>query len=225
MFQGFSKDSIKFLKELKKNNNKKWFLDHRGDYESTLLDPLKNLVSDLGDFMLSIDPNFEIRPQINKTISRIHRDTRFSRDKSPYKTSLWITFKQPNKNWKDAPAYFFEITPDFYHFGMGFYCATPDTMKKFRNLVDAKPKEFQKLISNFKKQRKFKLEGEKYKRIFDPNKSEKIQEWYQRKNFYLVSKREINNILFSKKLVDELASGFKALEDFYHFFLKIKQKL
>ena len=109
MFEGFSKDSIVFLRELKKNNNKQWFESHKSDYEALLLAPLKNLVSDLGDFMLSIDNFFEVTPSVNKTISRIYRDTRFSHDKSPYKTSLWITFKRPQKDWKDAPAYFFEI--------------------------------------------------------------------------------------------------------------------
>jgi hypothetical protein len=55
-------------------------------------------------FMLSIDPYFDVHPAINRTISKIYRDTRFSNDKSPFKTTMWITFKRPEKNWKDAPA-------------------------------------------------------------------------------------------------------------------------
>lgn len=222
MFKGFSKDSIAFLKELKENNNKQWFESHKQDYENLLLTPLKNLVADVGNFMLSIDSYFEVRPAVNKTISRIYRDTRFSRDKSPYKTSLWITFKRPQKDWKDAPAYFFEISPDSYRFGMGFYSATPKTMEKFRELIDKKPKEFKKAISFYTKQNNFVLEGEKYKRIFDETKPKEIQNWYQRKNFYLVCNRKIGNTLFSKKLADDLISGFGSLANFYHFLLKVK---
>lgn len=144
MFERFSKDSIVFLKKLKKNNNKQWFELHKRNYETLLLAPLKNLVSNLGNFMLSIDDLFEVSPSVNKAISRIYRDTRFSHDKLPYKTSLWITFKRPQKDWKDAPAYFFELSPDSYRFGMRLYSATPKTMDKFRELIDNKPEEFQK---------------------------------------------------------------------------------
>jgi len=221
MFKGFSRNSIAFLKELKKNNNKQWFEPRKQDYENLLLLPLKNLVANIGSFMLSIDSYFEVRPAVNKTISRIYRDTRFSRDKSPYKTSLWITFKRPKKGWKDAPAYFFEISPNSYRFGMGFYSATPKTMKKFRELIDKKPKEFQKAISFYPRQKTFALEGEKYKRIFDETKPKKIQDWHQRKNLYLVCNRKIDNVLFSDKLKDDLVSGFSSLADFYHFLLKI----
>jgi len=221
-FEGFSKDSIAFLRKLKANNNKQWFESHKKDYENYLLLPLKNLVTDVGEIMLSIDSDFEISPAVNKTISRVYRDTRFSHDKSPYKISHWITFKKPRKDWKDAPAYFFEISPDSYRYGMGFYGAAPDTMAKFRELIDEKPKEFQKAISFYAKQKTFVLEGEKYKKIFDEAKSEEIQNWYQRKNFYLVCNRKIDDILFSEKLANSLISDFGSLADFYHFLLQIK---
>ena len=223
MFEGFSKDSIAFLKELKKNNNKQWFESHKSNYEALLLTPLKYLVSDLGDFMLLIDNLFEVAPSVNKTISRIYRDTRFSHDKSPYKTSFWITFKRPQKDWKDAPAYFFEISPESYRFGMGFYDAMPKTMEKFREFIDNNQKEFQKAILFYSKQKMFVLEGDKYKKIIDPKKPNDIQDWYQRKNFYLVCNRKIDNALFSKQLTEDLILGFDSLSKFYQYLLQIKQ--
>ncbi|MEW6457318.1 MAG: DUF2461 family protein [Acidobacteriota bacterium] len=72
----------------------------------------------------------------------------------------WIVFKRPNKDWKDAPAYFFEISPDSYRYGMGFYSASPDTMDRFREMIDKKPKEFLKAISFYAKQQIFVVEGE-----------------------------------------------------------------
>ena len=80
-FNGFSPKTLKFLKGLEVNNNKTWFQKHRADYEEYVLQPLRDLVTYLGDFMLVIDPCFEITPAVNKTISRIYRDTRFSKDK------------------------------------------------------------------------------------------------------------------------------------------------
>lgn len=62
-------------------------------------------------------------------------------------------------------------------------------------MIDENPKEFLKAISFFAKQKTFVLEGEKYKRIIDKTKSEKIQNWYQRKNMYLVCNRKIDDTL------------------------------
>jgi len=221
-FTGFTAKTLNFLKNLRANNNKAWFEAHRQDYEQHLLKPLQNLVLDMGAFMLTIDPHFEITPAVNKTISRIYRDTRFSRDKSPYRGRMWIAFKRRSKDLSDAPSYFFEISIDSYRYGMGFYSASTDTMRKFRKAIDIKPGEFRKAISFYPKQRVFVLEGEKYKRVLDENKPEEIQEWYQRRNLYLVCNRPIDNRLFSGKLVDDLISGFGLLKHFFHYLWKIK---
>ena len=222
-FPGFSQKTLEFLTDLSENNNKIWFEEHRYDYNEYLMKPLRNLVIDLGEFMLAaIDPYLDVNPAINRTISKIYRDIRFSNDKSPFKSTMWITFKRPNKDWKDEPTYFFEISPAFYRYGMGFYCASKDTMDKFREVMDKKPKEFMKSISFLSKQNTFVLEGGKYKRLIDKNKPEEIQQWYQRRNLYLVCNRPIEKRLFSRKLIDDLISGFEIIAPFYHFLWNIK---
>ena len=222
-FIGFSKDTISFLTNLEINNNKKWFETHKQDYEKFLLNPLKDLVNDLAFTMKTIDPYIEVSPLINKTISRIYRDTRFSNNKSPFKTTMWITFKRPNKEWKDAPAYFFELSANYYRYGMGFYRATPNTMKKFRERIDKNPNEFKKVVSFFAKQNTFVLEGEKYKKVFDKSKSTELQEWYQRKNFYLVCNEKQNKNFYSNKLTIEVMKGYNLLSDFYKYLVEFKQ--
>ena len=221
-FNGFSQRTLKFLRGLKANNNKEWFKAHRSDYTEFVLQPLRDLVTDLGDFMLDIDPYFEISPAVNKTISRIYRDTRFSKDKSPFRSTVWFTFKNQKKDWTThVCGYFFELSVDSYRYGMGFYNAAPAIMSKFREMIDENPKEFLKTIIFFDKQKTFVLEGEKYKRIIDKTKPEKIQNWYQRRNMYLVCNRKIDNALFSSKLVNDLASGFNMIAPFYHYLQKI----
>ncbi len=219
---GLSEKTIHFLKQLAANNNKGWFETHKEDYDFFVLQPLKNIVLSLNSCMLNIDPFFETRPMINKTISRIYRDTRFSQDKSPFKTSCWITFKRPRKDWKDAPAYFFEITPEMYRYGMGFYKATPKTMALFRDFVDNNVSDFEKVIKFYGEQKIFVLEGEKYKRPLNDTLPQSIQEWYQRKNFYLVCNRTADNDLFSERLFDNLIVGFEMLSDLYKFLLRVK---
>lgn len=222
-FNGFSQGTLKFLKSLKANNDKVWFEKHRADYQKYVIEPLRNLVTDLGEFILTIDPRFEITPTINKTISRIYRDTRFSKDKSPFRSTVWFTFKNRSRDWTIlASGYFFELSVNSYRYGMGFYNAAPTIMSKFREMIDENPKEFLKAISFFDKQNEFVLEGEKYKRILDKSKTEKIQNWYQRKNMYLVCNRKIDDALFSCKLVDDLIAGFEMIAPLYHYLQKIK---
>ena len=217
-FKGFSPKTLKFLRGLKANNNKAWFQAHRADYEEYVLQPLRNLVMDLGEFMLTIDPYLEIAPAVNKTISRIYRDTRFSKDKSPFRSTVWFTFKNQSKDWMThVCGYFFELSPNSYRYGMGFYNAAPAIMSRFRQMIDENPLEFAKAISFFDKQKTFVLEGDKYKRIIDKTKPEKIQNWYQRKNMYLVCNRKIDDALFSNKLIDKLIYGFGLVAPFYHW--------
>ena len=224
-YNGFSPKTLKFLRGLKANNNKAWFQSHRADYEEHVLQPLRDLVTDLGDFMLDIDPCFEITPAVNKTISRIYRDTRFSKNKSPFRSKVWFTFKNQIKDWTThVCGYFFELSTNSYRYGMGFYNAAPAIMSRFREMIDDNPKEFQKAISFFEKQKTFILEGEKYKRIIDKSKPEKIQHWYQRKSMYLVCNRKIDDTLFSRKLVDDLIVDFNMIAPLYQYLQRIISK-
>src|SRR6185369_117188 len=187
----------------------------RDEYEEYLLKPLKNLVSDLSGPMLALDPELVTVPAVDRTISRIYRDIRFSRNKSPYKTCLWITFKRRSPDWKAAPCFFFEISADGYRYGMGFYSATRETMDNLRRFIEAKPAEFKKAVAFLAKQDTFTLEGECYKRPLNPALPVDLQEWHQRKNVYLICNRLADGRLFTHGICDDLQEGFGMLKPVY----------
>ena len=91
-FNGFPKEGLKFLANLKKNNTKLWFEQHREDYNEFVLGPARDFVVAMGDKLKKISPKIIADPRIDKSIFRIYRDTRFSKDKSPYKTNIGIYF-------------------------------------------------------------------------------------------------------------------------------------
>ena len=221
-FTGFSLKTVDFLHRLSENNNRVWFDAHRQTYENDVLTPLKNLVSDMAGFMLGIDPYLEVTPAVNKTISRIYRDTRFSKDKSPLRSHMWIVFKRPRKDWQDAPGYFFEIFPDWYRYGMGFYKATRRTMDRFRQSIDEDTDAFLSVIEPFYKKGTFELKEETFKRPLPSPHSDIIQDWYQRKTFYLSCDRAIDERLFSPGLEDDLIQGFTQLAPLYTYLWKIR---
>jgi uncharacterized protein (TIGR02453 family) len=219
-FTGFVPESLAFLRDLKENNGKVWFEEHRSDYEQQLLAPLRALTAGLTPLMLSIDPDFVTAPA--RVISRIHRDTRFSRDKSPYKTTLWLTFKKPLSEWQDAPAFFFELGAESWRYGMGFYAASKETMDRLRQLIERKPYEFEEMIAFLDRQDRFEVGGEQYKRLINPAVPEHLRSWHQRKSVYLVCNRQSDQRLFGRELQRELIDGFTLLGPLYHSFSRLR---
>lgn len=217
--QWFSKESFVFLEELKANNSKKWYMDNKGDYEQFILEPIKDFVYCLSSTMLNIDNEIEVRPQIGKTISRIFRDTRFSNDKSLFKDRMWVTFKRYGTSNSDFPAFFFELTPYSFRYGMGFFSASPKSMSSLRDLIDKKEALFLEIANKIKNDDIFTLEGKMYKKNYYQGSNEELAAWYNRKNIYLVYNSNVITELFERGKIEQIKEEFKTLEDIYNFFI------
>jgi uncharacterized protein (TIGR02453 family) len=220
-FHGFTKDTIRFFEKLEKNNNTTWFASNKHSYTHQVMKEFQELAGDLLPVLMAIDPRLETRP--DKAISRIYRDMWFSHDKTPYKTSLWITYKRPAPAWQDQPSFFFEMSGNTYRYGMGFYSATRATMDLFRESIDKNPGIFLRTFNTILDEGSFVIEGERYKKRIPNNLPEEIQVWYQRKNMYLVCNRKIDDDLFSRHIFFTLQEGFEKLEPFYYFLWELKE--
>ena len=89
-FNGFPKETVKFLKNLAKNHKRDWFNEHKGDFDAYVTEPARGFVDAMGTRLMEIAPGIIAEPRVNGSIFRIYRDTRFSKDKTPYKTHLGI---------------------------------------------------------------------------------------------------------------------------------------
>ena len=103
---------------------------------------------------------------------------------------------------------------------MGFYSVNKEIMDKFRNKIENNIDDFRKTTS-FLNNKIFLLKEEKYKRRINNNLPDQIQEWYQRKTFYLVCNRKINNSIFSNKIISELKDDFITLAPLYGFLMEL----
>jgi uncharacterized protein (TIGR02453 family) len=223
-FRGFSSETFAFLRDIGLHNNKAWFEAHRDDYERHILQPLRGLVDDLAPFMLSIDVSFEVRSAVGKTISRIYRDTRFARDKRPFRDCMWIVFKRPGAEWSSyIPGYFLEIGPRSCAYGMGFYAAAPKLMARFRQQIDQDPDSFLEAIAWFASQDVFTLQGEAYKRPMGQDKPEPVLAWYRLKNFCLVCEHSIDDVILSSRLIDQLVRHFGLVCPLYHYLCRLSR--
>jgi len=214
-FHGFTKDTIRFFEELAMNNNTTWFATNKDRYTHQVMKEFRELAGYLHPVIMIIDPHLETRPE--KSISRIYRDVRFSHNKSPYKTSIWITYKRPTPTWQDHPSYFFELSGNTYRYGMGFYSATRTTMDLFRESINKNPGIFLRTFNTILDEGSFVIEGDMYKKRIPNDLPEELQVWYQRKNMYLVCNRKIEDDLFSDTVFFTLQKGFERLAPFYYF--------
>jgi uncharacterized protein (TIGR02453 family) len=224
-FNGFSSKTLEFLFENRLINSKSWFSEHQPEYHNLIMSPFKELVCELSGSILDIDPFIEVTPATNKTISRIYRDTRFSKDKSLYRDNMWLVFTRPKKSWPDFPAFFFEIYPDRYRYGMGHFLASRETMEIYRELINKTHPLFLEALSRYENQNIFLLQGDKYKKTLAPGKSDNIKDWYDRKNIYFEHTSANLKQLFSKQLITELTDGFNTLKPIYNFLCEVAEKL
>ncbi len=98
----FSSETFRFLKDLGSPRDKTWFEENRGRYEESLLGPLRQAVTDIGPSLRKVIKDCEIRPAVNKTITRINRDMRFARGQSPYKDNMLALFYREGRKRLDA---------------------------------------------------------------------------------------------------------------------------
>ena len=222
-FTGFGPETFRFLHELAAHNERAWFAEHKSEYERDLLCPLQSLAADLGPTLVAIDPEIEIAPVVGKTIARIQRDTRFSHDKSPYKTTHWITFRRPRKDWQDAPAFFFELSATGCRYGMGFYLASRPTMNALRQRIDADPAEFRAAIACLNAPNPLAIEGETYHRPLKHDLPPDIDPWYHRKNLYLAAHGTCGENGVESALSDTLTRDFQHCAPLYAYLLRTTQ--
>ena len=220
----FTPETFRFFRELTENNNKEWFDEHKPIYDQHVYQPIKDLVSLLSPAMHSIDPEFELRP--HRAVSRIYRDVRFSKDKSPYKTCMWLTFQQPipRENWTDIPGYFMEISAENYVVGMGLYQPKKKTMETFREEISYIPQEFREHADKDVLANGFEVFGEKYKRLIPSDLDEYFQTWVQRKGVYAAKTVAVNEAeVCSPDFYKKIEKDFLALQWLYQFMKEVSE--
>jgi uncharacterized protein (TIGR02453 family) len=164
-FEGFPKEGIAFLKKLKRNNNRDWFGRHKHEYESLVKQPMQSLIIALQPHFRRFAPDIDADPK--RSLFRIHRDVRFSKDKSPYKTHVAAHFVRRGKEkGTEGSGYYLHIEPGEVFLGAGIYMPDGEQLKKIRRAIADRPEEFLSIINAKSFRRTFgKLEGEKLQRV------------------------------------------------------------
>jgi len=134
-FEGFPPEAFTFLRQLKRNNNREWFIAHKNIYELKVQAPMTELVMALGHALRQPAPEFLVDPK--RAIYRIYRDIRFSPDKSPYKTHVAAIFVPRGVPKKTGACLYFHIEPAEVLIAGGVYMPDPATLRALRRHIAA----------------------------------------------------------------------------------------
>jgi len=176
-----------FLRELTQNNDKTWFAENKQRYESVVREPLLKFIADFAIHLAKISPYYEADPRkVGGSLFRIHRDIRFSADKSPYKTHAGIHFRHESGKDVHAPGFYLHFEPHNVFTAIGVWQPDSETLGKIRDVIVAHPARWQQIFDDDKFAAMFKLEGDRLKtapRGYDPNHP--LVEVLKHKDLYL----------------------------------------
>lgn len=136
----FTKDFFGFLKELEKNNNREWFAKNKARYEEEVQEPALRFIRDMGPRLRKISPHLVADPKpFGGSMTRIYRDIRFSRDKSPYRTTVGIHFSHAGQRGKiHLPGLYLHLESGDSAAASGMWQPDPPQLKRIRDaIVDA----------------------------------------------------------------------------------------
>ncbi|MDD6032302.1 MAG: DUF2461 domain-containing protein [Oscillospiraceae bacterium] len=216
----FSTQSLDFLFENRLHDSKSWFDEHRETFQTLVLQPLQQLVTDLTPCALEIDSRFVTEPRIGRTISRIRRDTRFSKDKSIYRDYMWIHFDRPNTGL-ELPCVYFDMGGDGFGYGCGLYSPSTGYMDTLRRLVLEGNPVFLQAKKAYEQQTVFTLEGKRYKRPHYPDQPEDLRCWLELRGISFSARSKDFPLLFSDRLADRLKEELPLLKPFYDFLVHV----
>lgn len=134
-FKGFPRECVQFYSELARNNSRTWFSEHKADFDKYVLEPAQDFVFEMGKLLQKISPKVIADPRLDKSIFRPYRDTRFSKDKSPYKTHLGIFFWEGNRPKMECPGYYFHLEPPTLFLAAGMHGFPKPILEAYRDSV------------------------------------------------------------------------------------------
>lgn len=223
-FTGFAPQTVTWLKALKQHNNKEWFAAHRADYDAYVLNPARAFVTAMGRSLQELSPNIIAVPKIDRSIFRINRDTRFSADKSPYKTHIGIYFWEGIRPKMECPGYYFHLEPPNLMLGVGLYRLPQNLLTAYRKAV-VHPElgaELTDIIQELSRHPDITLGGQHYKRIpagYDD--SHPNADLLKHNGLFAGRDMTIPSELYSAELVELCRSQFQRMQKLHQWLVKL----
>ena len=216
MFTGFPEETLQFFLDIRFHNDKTYFAENRQRYEQEVKAVFHAFIEDLAPDMQQIDPLMEVRPY--KCLARIYRDTRFSKDKSPFRDHLWLCFRRAAEPREGSVNFFFELGPPTLGWGMGTWGENRPMMDALRRRMAAEPAKISKIVESCRlAENDFGVYNQTWKRMeVPPGIPLGLKGWYCSREVYVGRAHPDMNRIGTREILDIVRDDFKALAPLYH---------
>lgn len=219
-YNGISSEALFLLADNRFRNSRDYYEEHKEEIKEKIIIPLRQLAGIIGEELISIDPLMNTIP--TKMVSRVRRDTRYTKDKSLYRDNMWIMFMRPKKEWHCYPCMWFEVTQCVYTVGVGFFGCDPGLMQTYRKALRERGSEFLKAVSSCLSADAA-IAGEKYKRMPE-GCPDGFGDFYARKDIGFIRASANLDELSDERIVDAVRDTVKAYSPMYKFLLGISDE-
>jgi len=221
-FGGFPEGMFGFLRDLKRNNNREWFQANKARYQDQVQEPMREFINAMAPRLAKISTSFVADARANGgSMFRIYRDTRFARDKSPYKTNVGCQFRHVAGKDAHAPGFYVHLEPDRVFFGGGLWLPPAPVLFNVRTAIAENSQQWRRISSGKKLQSRFgALGGASLQRVprgFSADHP--CAEDLKRKSFVLIQEAD-EALATSPAFITEVDKAFRTLSDFMEFLTK-----
>ncbi len=220
-YDGITSDALFLLAQNRFENDKNFYEEHKPEIKKGVVTPVKQIIEALLDDMFAYDEKMVLIPW--KMISRIRRDTRYTKDKSLYRENVWVMFMRDKKANPYIPCFWFEIFPDRYTCGVGTFYTNASYLEIYRQKILAEPERFREAIKSCGKTGAS-ISLDCYKKQKPGNCPEDLLQFYNAKQMFCKCTyfdiSELENSLF----IDKLRDNYKHFYPMYKFLLEVTEK-
>ena len=214
----FTAATLKFLKDLTDNNDREWFQENKQAYEDKVRTPALAFIEDIAPKLQLIAPRFRAIPKkMGGSLMRVYRDTRFGKDKTPYKTNIGIQFRHEAGKDVHAPGYYLHVENGNFFLGAGIWRPDSTALGKIRDRIIENGNEWVSTRENKTFNKNFSLDGDSLKN--GPRgypKDHPLMEDLKRKDFIAINELTKKDVL-SEGFLDEVVTQFDNTEPLMRF--------
>ncbi len=223
-FKGFDPDGFLLLELNKFNDSKDFYETVKEDIKSKIITPMRQLALDLSEELIAVDDKMVLIP--TKMVSRIRRDTRYSKNKEMYRSNVWCMFMRNKHEWRFMPCMWFEVFPDSYSYGVGLFHAQPSDLEAFRRALLDNQSEFRYALRQMDIVGAYPfIDAFKKDKPGAENVPEDIRKYYNSRYFLFSYTGTDMCKVFDGSIKEELIYAIRAFTPMYKFLLNVTEEI
>ena len=220
-FTGFPPKGLDLMIENRLMDSHEFYEAHKQEIKKLMIAPMHELCMQLAEPMLEIDPLFVTTP--SRMVSRVRRDTRYTKDKSLYRANMWMFFRRVRPERRMIPFYYFEVGPESWSYGC-YGCFERGEMDAAREMILRGDKLFERARAAVEASGGT-LNGDAYKRPKFPDAPAALQPWLNRKNLGVDwVETEDYAPVFDGSFYPQMLERFRQLRPFYEFVCSARER-